>query len=64
MEKNYLILPGLENSSPVEMTPVQEALLPAVPYIELFWALVWGMTLFYVVYKYVLIPLYRSHFVK
>lgn len=60
MEKNYIYISGLEGSEPVEFTAFQEALRTHVPNIELFWALVWGATLSYMAYRYVMVPLARK----
>ena len=63
-QKNYIVIPGLEHSSPAEQTPLQKAIYPYVADIELFWSAVWMVTLCYLLYRYILYPLMQKFFAK
>ncbi len=59
-ELPLIMLPGLEGHDPASLTPLQSALLPYVPGIELvLWAL-WVGTLAFVLLRHVVIPLVRK----
>jgi hypothetical protein len=54
---DLIVIPGLEGNQPVTPTPLQQILMPYVPFIEIFWWGVWLGTFVYVVTKYIAKPL-------
>ena len=58
-QTNLVVIPGLENSQPVTLTPLQVAMKPYVPVFEIFWWCVWVGVLLYVAVRFVIQPLMR-----
>jgi len=59
-EKTFVMIPGLEESEPVSLTPLQQSIQPHTLEIQAFWWAIWGITLVYVVTRYVIIPFFNQ----
>ena len=59
--KQILVLPGLEGNPPVIFTPLQRAMEPFLPEIVAFWWTLWVCTLFFVVLRFVITPLWEKY---
>jgi len=57
---NLIVIPGLEGNQPVTPTPLQIAITPYVPFIEIFWWGVWIGVLVYVFAFYIARPLVKK----
>jgi hypothetical protein len=47
------ILPGLEGNDPIQLTAMQEFVLPHIPEIQFFCWVLWSSAMFFVLCKYV-----------
>ena len=54
--KEYILIPGLEESDPVSLTPLQQAVQPYALGIEAFWWALWGGVSLYVAIRFLVIP--------
>jgi hypothetical protein len=59
-QNNLIVIPGLEGNPPVTPTPLQNAMMPYVPVIEIFWWCIWIGVLVYVATFYIVKPLLRK----
>jgi hypothetical protein len=54
-------LPRLEGNDPTQLNGIQEMLWPYVPAIEMAWWILWSAILFYLVVKYLALPMLSRH---
>ena len=59
-ENNLIIMQGLEGNQPAVLSPVQEAIVPFIPTITIFWWCVWFGALGYVAVQYIVKPLLKK----
>ena len=63
MDTNQIIaVEGLEGNDPTSYTPLQEAMIPFIPDIMLFWWVCWVTTLIFVVSRHILLPLFKKQY--
>jgi hypothetical protein len=55
--QKIIVLPGLEGNSPVTFTSLQSFMLPYLPFITVFYWVLWFGILYYLVFTYVIKPL-------